>query len=147
MLLCQFPLPSPTPSGNIQLTSPVCPSCSNVLTVSKTRVPIEGQHNQTEESNRLECLTCPYQYILTKRYYERKTFERVERDDVFGGPAQWDNAPKANIQCDRKDCEGREATWYQVQIRSADEPMTIFYKVSGRRKCGIWWISADVCSA
>lgn len=80
--------------------------------------------------NRLECLTCPYQYLLTKRYFERKTFARSEREDVFGGPGAWDNAQKAEVQCPTEGCDGMEAAFFQVQIRSADEPMTSFYKVS-----------------
>jgi len=81
--------------------------------------------------NRRECLSCPYQYLLTKRYFERKTFVRQEREDVFGGPGAWDNAQKQQgVQCPREGCEGEEAAYFQVQIRSADEPMTSFYKVS-----------------
>ena len=86
--------------------------------------------------NRLECQTCPYQYLLTKRYYERKTFVRKEREDVFGGPGAWDNAQKAQTQCPKGDCNGDEAAYFQVQIRSADEPMTSFYKVSCPRCLG-----------
>jgi DNA-directed RNA polymerase subunit M/transcription elongation factor TFIIS len=82
--------------------------------------------------NRLECQTCPYQYILKKRYFERKTFVRKEREDVFGGPGAWDNAQKAEMQCPKEGCNGEEAAFFQVQIRSADEPMTGFYKVSGK---------------
>jgi DNA-directed RNA polymerase III subunit RPC11 len=67
--------------------------------------------------------------VLTKRYYERKTFARKEREDVFGGPGAWDNAQKANMQCPKEDCDGEIAAFFQVQIRSADEPMTGFYKV------------------
>ena len=33
-------------------------------------------------------------------------------------------------QCPREGCGGGEAFFYQVQIRSADEPMTTFYKVT-----------------
>ena len=33
-------------------------------------------------------------------------------------------------QCPREGCDGSQAFFYQVQIRSADEPMTTFYKVS-----------------
>ena len=33
-------------------------------------------------------------------------------------------------QCPSADCEGARAFYYQVQIRSADEPMTTFLKVS-----------------
>ena len=33
-------------------------------------------------------------------------------------------------QCPREGCDGDKAFFYQVQIRSADEPMTTFYKVA-----------------
>lgn len=36
------------------------------------------------------------------------------------------------IQCPKEGCDGAEAAFFQVQIRSADEPMTGFYKVSWR---------------
>ena len=34
------------------------------------------------------------------------------------------------MQCPREACDGSDATFYQVQTRSADEPMTTFYKVN-----------------
>ena len=34
------------------------------------------------------------------------------------------------MQCPKEGCDGEEAAFFQVQIRSADEPMTGFYKVS-----------------
>lgn len=48
---------------------------------------------------------------------------------MFGGPGAWDNAQKGKVQCDSGTCNGQEAAFFQVQIRSADEPMTTFYKV------------------
>jgi hypothetical protein len=45
------------------------------------------------------------------------------------------------MQCPKDGCDGEEAAFFQVQIRSADEPMTGFYKVSlnwqGRMRKGI----------
>jgi len=38
--------------------------------------------------------------------------------------------PPTTAQCPRESCEGTEAFYHQIQIRSADEPMTTFYKVS-----------------
>lgn len=35
----------------------------------------------------------------------------------------------STAQCPREGCDGSSAFFYQVQIRSADEPMTTFYKV------------------
>jgi hypothetical protein len=33
------------------------------------------------------------------------------------------------VQCPNEKCRNDFAYWYQLQIRSADEPMTAFYKV------------------
>ncbi|AEO65633.1 uncharacterized protein THITE_2112787 [Thermothielavioides terrestris NRRL 8126] len=79
--------------------------------------------------NRLECRTCPYQHAIDMPIYSRKNFTRREKEDVFGGPGAWDNAQKGRVQCPTADCSGVEAAFFQVQIRSADEPMTTFYKV------------------
>lgn len=86
--------------------------------------------------NRLECRTCPYEHPLTGPIYSRKDFERKEREDVFGGEGEWDNADKTTVQCPREGCDGTQAAFYQVQIRSADEPMTTFLKVSSLGPCG-----------
>ena len=51
-------------------------------------------------------------------------------EDVLGGKEAWDNVDKTDAQCTREGCDGGQAFFYQVQIRSADEPMTTFYKVS-----------------
>lgn len=40
------------------------------------------------------------------------------------------------VQCTRDGCDNAQASFYQVQIRSADEPMTTFYKVCAP-KC-VW---------
>ncbi|TVY50250.1 DNA-directed RNA polymerase III subunit RPC10, partial [Lachnellula cervina] len=96
-------------------------TCVSASGRSPDDIPNAGNH-------RLECLTCPYQYILQARYYERKTFTHKEREDMFGGKGQWDNAQRASVQCTKEGCDGDVAAYYQVQIRSADEPMTSFYK-------------------
>ena len=79
--------------------------------------------------NRLECRTCPYQHAIDMPIYSRKNFPKKEREDVFGGPGAWDNAQKGRVPCPTADCGGNEAAFFQLQIRSADEPMTTFYKV------------------
>jgi len=38
-------------------------------------------------------------------------------------------ANECTVQCPNEKCRNHEAYWYQLQIRSADEPMTAFYKV------------------
>ncbi|KAF4509991.1 hypothetical protein G6O67_001920 [Ophiocordyceps sinensis] len=103
-----------------------CPHCANILTVGRT---IEG-------TNRLECRTCPYIHAPTAPVFSRTNFERREKEDVFGGPGAWDNAQKCHVQCPGDRCNGNEAAFYQVQIRSADEPMTNFYTCM---TCGNRW--------
>lgn len=80
-------------------------------------------------ANRLECRTCPYEYAIAEPLFSRRNFQRKEREDVFGGPGAWDNAQKGKVQCPAENCDGAEAAFFQVQIRSADEPMTSFFKV------------------
>lgn len=36
---------------------------------------------------------------------------------------------QCEAQCTREGCDGNQAYFKQIQIRSADEPMTIFYRV------------------
>lgn len=79
--------------------------------------------------NRLECRTCPYEYAIATPLFSRREFARKEKEDVFGGPGAWDNAQKTKVQCPTEGCDGGEAAFFQVQIRSADEPMTSFFKV------------------
>jgi DNA-directed RNA polymerase III subunit RPC11 len=76
--------------------------------------------------------------------YSRRYFKKKEREDVFGGPQAWDNAQKTTVQCPAGNCEGREAAFYQMQIRSADEPMTSFLKVGPSPCCHVLARSADM---
>jgi len=71
---------------------PVCPWCSNTLTVSRTRSSDEFPDGQ----NRFECRTCPYECLIKQRYYERKEMKRKEVEDVMGGKDAWDNVDKTD---------------------------------------------------
>jgi len=55
--------------------------------------------------------------------------KRKQVDDVMGGEGAWDNVDNTEAQCPVQECGGDRAYFYMVQIRSADEPMTTFYKV------------------
>ena len=46
--------------------------------------------------NRLECKSCPYQFLLDKRYFERKEMKRKEVEDVIGGKGSWDNVDQTD---------------------------------------------------
>lgn len=101
-----------------------CPSCANLLVI---RLNAWGQ-------NSFACQTCPYTYSLTKPVVERTTFKTKEVDDILGGAGAWDNVDQTDAVCEK--CENPRAYFMQIQIRSADEPMSIFFKCT---KCGNQW--------
>lgn len=74
------------------IISLVCPYCSNTLTVSRSPSNDEFPSGQ----NRLECRTCPYQYLINQRWFERKEMKRKEVDDVLGGKDAWANVDKTD---------------------------------------------------
>ncbi|KAL0068433.1 RNA polymerase III C11 subunit [Marasmius tenuissimus] len=56
----------------------------------------------------------------------RTKLKRKEVDDVLGGEEMWKHADSTAASCPR--CNNSQAYFYQLQIRSADEPMTTFYR-------------------
>ncbi|KAE9975085.1 hypothetical protein EG328_000506 [Venturia inaequalis] len=112
-----------------------CPTCSNLLTIS--RIPNTNLNSRhLAGQNAFICSTCPYLYPLQKRYYERKTLQRKDVDDILGGADAWDNVDRTNVNCPDESCGNGQAYFYQLQIRSADEPMTSFFKCT---KCAKQW--------
>ncbi|KAG0239715.1 DNA-directed RNA polymerase III subunit RPC10 [Actinomortierella wolfii] len=102
-----------------------CPQCSNLLLIQS-----DGSQQQ------FYCQTCPYVYAVAKTIVQRKTLERKEIDDVLGGDEAWANVDSTEASCPR--CEHNRAYYMQIQTRSADEPMTTFYKCCDL-KCGWQW--------
>ena len=54
----------------------------------------------------------------------------------MGGEAAWENADAMEEQCTKDGCTNRRAYFYQLQTRSADEPMTTFYRCT---ECAHQW--------
>ncbi|KAJ2515606.1 RNA polymerase III C11 subunit, partial [Coemansia sp. RSA 1939] len=50
---------------------------------------------------------------------------RKEVDDVLGGEEAWRGVETVEAMCEK--CGHDKAYFMQLQIRSADEPMTLFY--------------------
>jgi len=55
-------------------------------------------------------------------------------EDVFGGKDSMKNAQQTDADCDK--CGNKRAYFMELQTRSADEPMTIFYQCT---ECGYRW--------
>ncbi|KAF4552180.1 DNA-directed RNA polymerase III subunit RPC10-like protein [Elsinoe fawcettii] len=114
-----------------------CPVCGNLLTivaVHADQLPDDEQHRAGK--NHFECRTCPYQMMLEGTFYEKKQMIPKEVEDVLGGAESWKNVDKVPVNCADPTCESQEAFFRQVQIRSADEPMTTFYRCC---KCAKDW--------
>ncbi|NXV95434.1 RPC10 polymerase, partial [Calonectris borealis] len=130
-----------------------CPACGNVL------VAEEGPR-----CHRFACTTCPYVRNVTRKgpgrrgaragaggrrgagrgpltggvpqVTSRKYPRLKEVDDVLGGAAAWENVDSTAEPCPK--CEHPRAYFMQIQTRSADEPMTTFYKCCNAQ-CGHRW--------
>ncbi|KAL7664327.1 DNA-directed RNA polymerase subunit [[Candida] zeylanoides] len=104
-----------------------CPYCANMLLISQA----------DDGCNRFYCPTCPYEFKINGfQMYDRKLLSRKEVDDVLGGDGAWDLVDQTAAQCPIDSCGGDKAYFFQLQIRSADEPMTTFYKCV---KCAHQW--------
>ncbi|KAF8590566.1 hypothetical protein K439DRAFT_98956 [Ramaria rubella] len=75
--------------------------------------------------NKWACNTCPYEFPISKQMTSRTRLKHKEVDDVLGGEEMWKDADQTEKQCDK--CDSNRAYFKQLQIRSADEPMTTFY--------------------
>eukprot|EP00386_Alphamonas_edax_P010217 GDKI01033176.1.p2 GENE.GDKI01033176.1~~GDKI01033176.1.p2 ORF type:complete len:116 (-),score=19.84 GDKI01033176.1:212-535(-) len=83
---------------------------------------------------RFFCKTCPYIFKLQEKATRKVPLERKKVDDVLGGDDAWSDAPKTEAVCPQ--CSHKEAYFRQIQIRSADEPTTTFYRCV---KCARHW--------
>lgn len=102
-----------------------CPTCANVLVVE------EGS-----QCYRFACNTCPYVQNIKRKVTNRQYPKLKEVDDVLGGAAAWENVDSTEETCPK--CEHNRAFFMQIQTRSADEPMTTFYKCCNMA-CGHRW--------
>ena len=75
---------------------------------------------------RFFCPTCDYTFLPKRKRVTLVPTMKKEMDDVIGGAAAWENVDRTEMQC--PNCTQREAYFMQIQIRSADEPMTTFFK-------------------
>ena len=101
-----------------------CPTCGNLLLLEKG-----------VGSCRYFCKTCPYIFNVNQRIKRKEIFDEFKvKDLVYGGKEEWANVPTTEAICSK--CENNKAYYKEIQIRSADEPTTIFYRCT---KCEFEW--------
>ena len=91
-----------------------CPLCAMMLLV-----------DSDTGSYRFYCQTCPYIYDIEHRFVREVALSSKMIDDIMTMD-QWKNVDKEKVECPR--CGYGEAYCRMSQTRSADEPMTIFYR-------------------
>ncbi|DBA05408.1 TPA: hypothetical protein N0F65_007570 [Lagenidium giganteum] len=114
-----------------------CPCCGNILLVEPDA-----------DGMRFFCQTCPYLFQIEDKVEKKVPLQRKQVDDVLGGDEAWENVDQTEskmivsrwllvagwLWCSRHasarcpHCEHTKAYFMQIQIRSADEPSTTFYK-------------------
>ena len=92
-----------------------CPICGNLLLIE-----------EASDGMRFSCPTCPFVHNIDRKYTSKAKLKTKELDSVLGGADAWENVDKTQAKCPY--CANGEAYFMQIQIRSADEPMTTFYK-------------------
>ena len=102
--------------------------------------PLDGTLLQimiTDESHSVfVCRTCPYSCEILENFTKKVDLERKIVDDILGGAEAWKNVDRTRTVCPNTSCSYHEAYFMQMQIRSADEPMSVFYKCV---KCSHQW--------
>ncbi len=101
-----------------------CPYCCNLLLIEKASVM------------RFACKTCSYTYNIEKEFINYSYFENKQVETILGSKDIWENVSKTDATC--KKCENDKAYFKEIQIRSADEPATLFFKCSNIN-CGFEW--------
>ena len=104
-----------------------CPNCGNLLLVLR---------ESTTSLYELSCSTCSYVCPIERPYSIKSELKSKEVDDVLGGAEAWKNVDKTTVICPK--CENNSAYFMQIQTRSADEPMTTFYKCTND-SCSHQW--------
>lgn len=121
-----------------------CPRCGTLLLLDYDCK--SGETAATATAGPLRCQGCRYAYqhdagklggqdevdAVSRRIDLSK--RKKQLDDVLGGADAWKNVDSTATVCPK--CEHQRAYFMQIQIRSADEPSTIFYKCC---QCGHQW--------
>ncbi|CAH0562058.1 unnamed protein product [Brassicogethes aeneus] len=102
-----------------------CPFCSNLLFVEECSGKLQ-----------LTCNICPLFFPIKQNVIYRNYYKLKEIDDVLGGAEAWKNVDSTEERCPK--CSHPRAYFMQLQTRSADEPMTTFYRCCNLDCCHNW---------
>mmetsp|Transcript_18894 Transcript_18894/g.22571 ORF Transcript_18894/g.22571 Transcript_18894/m.22571 type:complete len:115 (-) Transcript_18894:229-573(-) len=108
-----------------------CPLDGTLLQI---HTPSSADGGSTTSNSIFTCSTCPFSCDIRHNFVKATKPERKAVDDILGGASAWENVDKTAAVC--PSCSYTDAYFMQMQIRSADEPMSVFYKCV---KCSHQW--------
>lgn len=100
-----------------------CPACGNLLL-------IDG----SSETTRLKCRSCKFEMDFPKTKEQSAKIHPLDVASFVIDNNSMSFQNKTSCVCEK--CGNNEAWFNEVQIRSADEPATLFYCCT---KCGHRW--------
>ncbi|EKX38722.1 DNA-directed RNA polymerase III subunit RPC11 [Guillardia theta CCMP2712] len=103
-----------------------CPYCANLLVVEPA-----------SQGMRFACKTCPYEHKILKKIKKTTPLEQKKVDDVLGD--SFANASMTDVIGGCPKCGHPKAYFFSIQIRSADEPATRFYRCARGAECTYTW--------
>ncbi len=107
-----------------------CPKCSTRL---------KAKQEDENKAAKMTCLKCGYSTAQVEASKtETKSRKKASKEDasikVLEEEDDVKTLPTTNVECPK--CSNREAVWWMLQTRSADEPTTQFYRCT---KCSHTW--------
>ncbi|CAL8085000.1 unnamed protein product [Orchesella dallaii] len=112
-----------------------CPTCGNLLCLKCA----SSKSGSSGEEWVRKCKACPYvQPILSKHRYPSYIGQEGEGEeaDIVESSKADEYRQRTEVLCPK--CSHMEAFFYQMQTRSADEPMTTFYECCNKQ-CKLTW--------
>ncbi|XP_077259424.1 RNA polymerase III subunit K [Temnothorax americanus] len=105
-----------------------CPYCANLLRFQENRL-----------INRFACPTCPYIYQIAEKHRVTSCtyFTGKELADILDAESAWMGEESTGERCPK--CSHPRAYFRQMQIRSADEPMSFLYRCCNHT-CAFRWL-------
>ncbi|ORD99633.1 RPC10 [Hepatospora eriocheir] len=94
-----------------------CPICENSLKL---------------KLNSLKCCVCEHESKINQTLSFKESFNVKINDGILKDESEYGN--KCDVECPK--CNYNRALFKEIQTRSADEPMTIFYRCL---KCSYNW--------
>merc|ERR1711934_490349 len=102
-----------------------CPDCANQL-----------QCETIGPQLRFCCPTCAYVHELRHKITRTVFREQKQVEEVLGDDDAWKHRNQVSVPCE--ECGNIGAYYTEVQIRSSDEPATIFYRCTNSECKHMW---------